>query len=377
MTNKNKLKLAFIGGGINSAVGSAHYSAICLENNFELVSGFFSRNKDINFESAQKYNVCKERVYSNIEELIKKKKEIIDAVIILTPTNQHASHVLNFLNNNIPVICEKSLTASVEEIIDIENALKRENGFLSVIYNYLGYPMIRELKHIIRLGKLGKIIHIQIEMPQEGFIRINKDSKPIIPQKWRLQDNSVPTISLDLGVHLHMLIKYLTNEEPINVVAKSESLGNFSAVIDNINCLIEYSNNITCNMWYSKIASGYRNGLKIRIFGQDGSAEWIQEDPEILQISDSNGRRWKVDRGNADVEICNEQRYTRFKVGHPAGFIEAFANYYNDIAASLQNFIKTGKMDLIECFGISESYEGIRLLDAINKSGISRSWEKV
>ena len=208
----NKLEVAFIGGGINSIVGSAHYAAINLDNSFDLVAGFFSRDKGINSESAAYYKVSSDRVYHNIEDLIKFEKKNIDAIILLTPTDQHASQVTELLNNNIPVICEKSLTSSIKEARQIKSILEKNNGFLSVIYNYLGYPMIRELKYLISSGKLGKIKHIQIEMPQESFSRTNKDKTPKRPQAWRLTDGIVPTISLDLGVHLHMFIKYLVNE---------------------------------------------------------------------------------------------------------------------------------------------------------------------
>jgi len=373
----SRLKIAFIGGGINSAVGSAHCSAISLDNVFDLVAGCFSRHKEINYETAERYKVSKNRTYDSIDELITSEKNNVDAVIVLTPTSQHASQVMNLINNDIPVICEKYLACSVAEVEQIKTALQKKNGFLAVIYNYLGYPMIRELRHMIQKGILGKINHIQIEMPQEGFIMINQEGKPIIPQEWRLKDGIVPTISLDLGVHLHMFIKYLINERPINVVAKSETIGNFSEIVDNVNCIIEYTNNLTCNMWYSKIAIGNRNGLKITIYGSEASAEWLQEVPEILHLADVKSNRWKIDRGNQEVEISNQQRYTRFKAGHPAGFIEAFANYYQDIANALQNYKKSNIINFKDCFGIEEAYEGIRLLEAIQRSGKSRTWEKV
>jgi len=371
-----KLKIAFIGGGINSAVGYAHYSAINLDKDFELVAGCFSRDKNINYASAKMYNVPEDRVYDNLENLINKEKDCIDAAIIITPQDQHFSQVIKLIHNDIPIICEKSLVASIEDTIEIKEALLKHEGFLSVIYNYLGYPIIRELKHIIANGELGKINHLQIEMPLESYIRVHKDGNPIIPQEWRLKDDKIPTISLDLGVHLHMLIKYLIDEIPISVVAKSESLGNFE-VIDNINCMIEYSNNIICNMWYSKIAAGSRNGMKIRVYGENGSAEWVQEYPEILNLANSKGRRWKIDRGNDEVQICNLERYTRFKVGHPAGYIEAFANYYQDISTTLRCYKVDGMVKFVECFGIDEALEGISLLNAIQISSKSKSWEKV
>lgn len=375
--SSNKIKVAFLGGASNSVVGPAHYSALNLDNTFELVAGCFSRHDDINIETGLEYGVEKHRIYKNSKELIHNEKDNIDAVIILTPTNQHTEQVLDFINNNIPVICEKALTGSVKEAEKIKNVLKEKNGFLTVIYNYLGYPIIRELKHKIKQGSLGKINHIQIEMPQESFIKINKEGNPITPQEWRMKDGVVPTISLDLGIHLHMFIRYLTDERPLNVVSKSNSYGNFSEIKDNINCIVEYTNNLTCNMWYSKIAIGNRNGLKIRVYGEKGSAVWLQEIPEILDLANSKGQRWKMDRGNTEAEICNQKRYSRFKVGHPAGFIEAFANYYQDIAQALQSHKNNMPINFEECFTIDEAYEGIQLFEAIEKSNKSKSWQKV
>ena len=130
-------------------------------------------------------------------------------------------------------------------------------------------------------------------------------------------------------------------------------------------------------MWYSKIAIGNRNGLKVRIYGTKASAEWLQEVPEILHLADVRANRWKIDRGNQEVEISNQQRYTRFKVGHPAGFIEAYANYYQDIANALQDYKRSNIVSFKDCFGIEEAYEGVRLLEAIQKSSKSRAWERV
>lgn len=372
-----KWKVAFIGGGINSAVGSVHYAAINLDNNFELVAGCFSRNKEINRETALKYRVFPNRIFNSFEDLILNEKNKIDAAIILTPSDQHEYQVNKLLEVGIPIICEKSLTNSGKAALQIKNTLNRNNGFLTVIYNYLGYPIIRELKNIIGQGQLGKINCIQIEMPQESFIRKNAEDKPKTPQTWRLKDEGVPTISLDLGVHLHMLINYLTNEKPISVAAKCNHYGNFSSIVDDIHCIIEYSNQITCNMWYSKIAVGNRNGLKIRIFGTIGSAEWVQEYPETIQMADIYGRRWKIDRGNEEMQICTQERYTRFKAGHPAGFIEAFANYYQDIAAALHEFNTNQHLKFENCFGVDEALEGILLFEAIQKSCISKKWENI
>ncbi len=367
-------QVAFLGGGLNSAVGEAHLSSLNLLGNVKIVAGCFSRNIDINKSTALRYNIDLNRLYINLEELIKNEKGKIDLIIILTPSNQHKEQVIKCLENNIPVICEKSLACDLIEMLEIENQFLKRKNFLAVIYNYLGYPMIRELKSLVQNNNFGKLLHIQIEMPQESFIRVSNNGLPLTPQNWRLKDGEIPTILLDLGVHLHSIIKYVTNLMPVKCVSTSTSSGNFSSIKDNISSIINYENGMTCNMWVSKIASGNRNGLAIKLFGETGSAEWVQENPEILLIANNKGKKLILDRGSNDILISNLPRYTRFKAGHPSGFIEALANYYFDIFKSYDHFLQNDDYTLTDCYGIKEAIEGLLLLKGITDSSQLRNW---
>jgi predicted dehydrogenase len=372
-----KYNVAFLGGGVNSAVGEAHFSSLNLLGNVQIVAGCFSRHLDINKISAIRYNVNLDRLYNSLEELIVNEKGKIDLIIILTPSNQHKEQVIKCIENNIPVICEKSLACDLIEMQEIENQFLKRKNFLAVIYNYLGYPMLRELKSLVQNNKFGKLLHIQIEMPQESFIRVNNNGVPLTPQDWRLKDGEIPTILLDLGVHLHSIIKYVTNLMPVNCVSTSTSAGNFSSIKDNISSIIEYENGMICNMWVSKIASGNRNGLAIKLFGETGSAEWIQENPEILLFANNMGKKVILDRGSNDILISNLPRYTRFKAGHPSGFIEALANYYYDILKSYDDFLQNDDYTLTDCYGIKEAIEGLLLLKGITESSNSKEWVKI
>jgi len=56
--NNNKLKVAVLGGAINSAIGHVHYSAINMDNLYELVAGCVRRNNELNhFKTAKHYGV--------------------------------------------------------------------------------------------------------------------------------------------------------------------------------------------------------------------------------------------------------------------------------------------------------------------------------
>jgi predicted dehydrogenase len=236
--------------------------------------------------------------------------------------------------------------------------------------------MLRELKQIIKYGKLGQILHFQAQMPQEGFIRLNSKGEKPVPQQWRLSDREVPTIHLDLATHLHEIIYYLTNEKPLETISDQASDGWFKNVIDNVSCLCRYSNNIQGQIWFSKSALGHRNGLEISIYGTKGSVNWVQMNPEELTISFVDGHKQILDRASS-VGVADQPRYTRFKAGHPAGFIEAFANLYCDITKVLIEYKETGRWTSQEVFDSKFATEGLRFLESMVLSSKTKKWEKV
>ena len=369
-------KIGFIGGGLNSAVGNTHRIASQMDNRWILESGCFSTNDKINRETASVWGVDKSRLYDDWRVLLKNEKNNLDAVCLLTPTPVHSEMVIEALNNGFSVICEKTLATSSKEAAAICRSVEINKGFLAVTYNYTGYPILRELKQMIIDGKLGVINLIQIEMPQEGYLRLNKKGLPPKPQAWRLKDGKVPIISLDLGSHLHNMIYFLTGEKPLQVVADQTSYGFFKDVTDNVICLARYTGNLRSQIWYSKIALGCRNGLRVRVYGNKGSAEWFQLVPEELIFNDIKGKREIIDRASG-VEIADQLRYNRFKSGHPDGFMEAFANHYYDLADSLLEFKKTGVYTSPWTFSATLAKEGLEMLEAISRSAKNNRWEKI
>lgn len=370
------LQLGFIGGALHSAVGYAHFVASGMDHQYAVAAGCFSQQAARNHETAEAYGVAADRVYADWQSMLLAEQGRLDAIVVLTPTPDHADCVQACLEAGYAVICEKSLATSSEEALRMHALCQQYQGFLAVTYNYTGYPMVRELAQQIRQGTLGKLLHFQIEMPQEGFIRVDSEGKRPQPQAWRLQDGMIPTLHLDLAVHLHQMIDYLTGQKPMELVADQSQYGWFDGVIDNVTCLCRYTGNLQGQIWFSKSALGHRNGMRIRIYGTQGSAEWIQAQPEELTLSYNNGRREILDRASP-VAVTHQRRYNRFKSGHPAGFIEAFANLYADIAMALQQFKQSGQWQSDEVFGAELAAEGLHFLESMERSVRERRWVSV
>lgn len=377
INNHKPLALAFIGGSIISAVGYAHFAACRMDNRWELAAGCFSRDETINTETARQWGVTPERACSDWRLLLEREKGRVDAIVILTPTPSHAEMALAALQAGHAVICEKSLALSSAQAEPIRAHLGNRPGFLAVTFNYAGYPMIRELKKIIATGRLGKIQQVHIEMPQEGFRKLDVSGKPPQPQTWRIKDYEIPTISLDLGVHMHHLVAFLTDEKPVAVVGDQTTFGRHSEIIDNIMCMARYTNNIRCQMWFTKTAIGHRNGLRLRIFGESGSAEWLQMNPEELHLNFADGRRMLVDRAAGSLLEAGQPRYNRFKAGHPAGFIEAFANLYADLADNIMLFKKGEPIERDYICDVKMAVEGLRFFEAICRSATDNCWQSI
>lgn len=362
-----KLRLGFIGGGINSAVGRAHFCASHLDGKFELVAGCFSKHAEINRQSAECYGVSQANTYATVEQLIAGHGAQLDALVVLTPTSEHLQPLLSVLQAGIPVICEKAMVASLEEAQAVCAAEQQAGGFVAVTYNYTGYPCLRELRQIIDSGRLGKLLHFEADMPQEGYLREDASGRQMTPQAWRLHDGSIPTVYLDLGAHLHQIMHYLIRSEPQSVSAYHRSYGHFDGVIDYVNASVEYQGGVHGSYVFGKSMLGHRNGLHIRVYGDQASAEWLQSDPEILRVFHKNGQIEILDRGG-DMSVASLDRYSRFKTGHPAGYIEGFSNLYADIHRCILDFRRTGTWQSEEVFGSSFSLHGLQFLQAMANS---------
>lgn len=371
----NPFRLGFIGGALDSAVGYAHFAACRMDRRWSLEAGFFSPQKALNQQTAEAYGVARAHLHCDFHTFLDKEKKNLDAVSILSPTPLHKSMVADCLRVGIPVICEKALAVSSRDILELESCRSKTRGFLAVIYNYSGYPMVREMRRLIRTGKLGKILHFQAEMPQEGYMRTDSEGRKPKVQSWRLRDGAVPTIHLDLGVHLHQLIRYLTGLKPREVVADHGKFGWFR-VVDQVISMTRYDQGAQGAVWFSKTALGHRNGLRLRIYGSKASAEWAQMNPEELLISHGDGRREILDRG-VGLPLASKPRYNRFKAGHPSGFVEALSNLYADIHTALKLYHKTGRQQSEEVFGATMALEGLNWLEAMVRSTRSKKWEKV
>lgn len=351
------MRTMIIGGGSNSAVGKAHIAAIKMCGKFNIVAAAFSRHTEVNIQSKAEYGLDDVDVECDYRILIQKWKKELDCIVILTPTTSHFEVLAYALENtDTLVIVEKPLTHSIATTNNLKRLDESMTKNVFVIANYLGYPMLSHMKQCLDENLVGRILHVNLIMPQEGFIRSVNGSIPNI-QKWRLNDDSdITKLSLDLGIHLYSLIDYFFDSKLLDIRTFASSSGKFVECVDNVTSILKFDDFIM-NLWYSKIALGHRNGLTLEIYGSEGSLVWKQNTPDEVRFTHSDGSIKLVDRSN----ITDLKDFYLFKPGHPAGFVEALSNHYTDILDYRINHNQ-------RVFDFERSVKGMEFLGLIEKS---------
>ena len=128
--SKDKIRIGFIGGGLNSFIGYTHRLAARFDNRFKFMAGVFSRNPEKSKQFAISLGVDPSRAYSDYNEMAeneRKRDDGVEAVGIMTPSGDHCSIAEPFINNNVHVICDKPLTATIEEAHKLQQMVNKNN----------------------------------------------------------------------------------------------------------------------------------------------------------------------------------------------------------------------------------------------------------
>jgi predicted dehydrogenase len=144
---------------------------------------------------------------------------------------------------------------------------------------------------------------------------------------------------------------------------------------DDGNVLIHYRGGARGVLYASQISAGEENNLRIRIYGETGSIDWLQENPNYLYVRYLDKPVAIHTRGSGYLEAAAAENQ-RIPFGHPEGFIEAFANIYrragNAMAAKLSGEKPSG-LDL-DFPSVQDGAAGVFFINKTVESGKKRGW---
>ena len=319
-----------VGGGPGAMIGAAHRHAMWLDNQYVLAAGIFGRDRHASAAFAEGLGVA--RVYDDYREMAEQeaaREDGVDVVAVVTPNDSHFEIARAFLESGISVVCEKPLTNDSDTAAELV-AIAQSNGvILAVPHIYSAYPMVRHAARMVRDGDLGRIRFVAAEHAS-GWASAEVEQWRMDPER-----GGVATAVADVGTHAFHLLRYITGLEATRISAELTTLVRGRPVFDNATMRLTLSNGAPATLWATMAATGQEHGLRIRVFGDDASLQWRHEDPQHLIVRDPSGGSTTLAHGMTTLSE-DAARLTRVALGHPEGFIEAFGNFYSDLADLLR-----------------------------------------
>jgi predicted dehydrogenase len=334
-----RIRLGMVGGGEGAFIGAVHRIASRIDDHYELVAGALSSTPEKSRRSGAAIGLASDRVYDDYESMAKaeaKRSDGIEAVAIVTPNDVHAGPTYAFLKAGVHVICDKPLTVSLAEARKMKAAVEKSGLVFALTHNYTGYPLVRQMREMVRGGDLGEIRLIQVEYPQD-WLTGPTETTGNKQAEWRVDPkrSGVGGALGDIGTHAYNLADYVTGLELAELAADLTSFGAGRQLDDNAQILMRFTNGARGALWASQVAPGNENGLRLRVYGTKGGVHWVQANPNEMLWSPLGKSTQIVTRGGPDSGAA-AGRVTRVPPGHPEGYLEGFANIYSEAALAIK-----------------------------------------
>lgn len=378
---RRRLRLGMVGGGPGAFIGAVHRIAARLDDRYELVAAALSSDREKSLAGAKELNIP--RAYGSFQEMATSEAKLpdgIEVVSIVTPNHMHHAPAKAFLEAGIDVICDKPLTTTLEDALDLAKTVTRTGLVFGLIHNYTGHPLVRQAREMVAAGELGPIRLVQVEYVQDWL------STPLekTGQKqagWRTDPaRSGPGGSLgDIGTHAYNLACFVTGLTCEKIAADVSTFVPGRRLDDNVHMMLRFSSGAKGSLWASQVAPGNENNLRLRVYGEKAGLEWHQENPNELSFTPLGQPKQVIRRGSAGTGRAAAHA-TRIPSGHPEGYLEAFAQLYNDLAEQIVSRREKRAPDPLSLLAptVEDGVEGVRFIKtALESSRNGSEWTAI
>ena len=381
-----KLRMGMVGGGSDAFIGAIHRRAAFMDNQIELVCGCFSVDPKISRSSGRSYFLPEDRIYDNYKEMFEHEMtlpegERMDFVTIVTPNRWHFEPAMMALERGFHVVVDKPMTFSLEEAKQLQKKVEETGLILALTHVYSAYPAVKEAKARIARGDLGTLRRVYVEYLQ-GWLSDRIELQGGNNAGWRTDPKRSGKAGCigDIGTHAWHLSEYITGLKVQEVCADLNAFVPGRPIDDDGAAFLRYEKGVVGTLVASQVAAGEENNIRIRIYGDKGSLDWQQQEPNTLYAKWTNKPTEVIRMGNNGFIGDHALHNTRTPGGHPEGFIEAFANIYHNFADTLRS-VKNGEKPAEESLDFPTVYDGVRgmqFIETMVEAGYNENtkWQK-
>ena len=375
-----RLRYAMVGGGRGAFIGGVHRKAAALDGQIELVAGALSSSPDKARASGRDLFLADARNHGSWQELLADElrrgpEDRIDFVSIVTPNHLHYPVAQAFVEAGFHVVCDKPLVHTAAQARDLVAAVKKQGTVFGVTYNYTGYPLVRQMRHMVQSGAIGTVRKVMVEYHQ-GWLATAVEDSGSKQAAWRVDPalSGAAGAMGDIGSHAENLLSTVTGLKIESLCADLSAMGAGRTLDDDGNMLLCLQGGARGVLIASQICTGSENDLRLRVIGTTGSLVWCQENPNQLMHSPLDGPARTLTRASAG--LCEAaQRASRLPSGHPEGFIEAFANVYMGVAADIRASLQGVAADPLAADypRVEDGARGVHFIEKVLESSASQT----
>ena len=377
-----KIRMGMVGGGEGAFIGAVHRIAAGIDGDIELVCGAFSSDTQRSFRSGAALYMPPERVYADYEQMMTGESQLppeqrMQFVAIVTPNQQHFPVATAALTAGFHVLSDKPATLSLSEALRLRETVATTGLLYGLTHTYTGYPLVKEARERVAAGQLGAVRKIVVEYPQ-GWLADRQEDADNKQAAWRLDPAQAGVSSCigDIGVHAANLAEYISGQTISHVCADLTAFVEGRTLDDDGSILLRFDNGAKGILSASQISVGEENALSIRVYGEKGGLEWRQQEPNTLWLKWPDQPTQMLRAGGSYLgEMASVN--TRTPMGHPEGYLEAFANLYMAFAGQ----VRAREMGTVpdaramDCPGIAEAVRGMTFIElAVAASASDIKW---
>jgi predicted dehydrogenase len=157
--------------------------------------------------------------------------DLFDAAVVASPTHLHFEQASALLQLGIPVLCEKPLARTRQEIVDLIGLSRNTGVVLSVAYQRRMWATYRALRRLVRSGEFG---------PVRAVLSHNVENwQSTIAGTWRDDPQMNPGGFVgDAGSHKIDAVFYTTGLTPTEIFARTDRCGSRVEITASVSALL-------------------------------------------------------------------------------------------------------------------------------------------
>jgi predicted dehydrogenase len=346
--SKRVLNVGLVGGGGGAFIVNPHQKAIHMDGTRRVVCGALHQDPKIAMDEAAKWPYPI-KGYPTYDEMIadQVKKPIgerVDYVVIVTPNFVHFDPALKLIKAGIPVFCEKPLTITAKQALDLEKAVGKYKVPFGIAHTYIGHWSSWVSRWIITSGKLGAVRWVDAYYLQ-GWLATRLETTGQMQASWRTNPKMAGASCCggDIGSHAFMQARFVTGLEVTSVRGMIETFLKGRQLDDHFTTYCTLSNGGRALIRATQIAIGHKNDLGIEVNCERGSLVWRQEESEqiIIRLPGEPDRvYWRGELKGKDSFLGDLPDWVGGECTIPSGHNEAFHDAYRRLHKSFEEDVR-------------------------------------